>query len=571
MKEYILILKTILLNNYRNSRNKYLEDNDGVKKLNKTTIKIINIIMVVLGVLALLGIFSLLVHIMSMLCAIEGLSVELLSLLFTGSQLMIVFFGLQAVLSNTFYAKDTEFLAQLPISAQKIFAVKMTIIYINELLVTSLMLLPLMIAFCSGSIIGGFHIPFYFYLLIPFVLLTAPIIPLVLVSALSFPLIKVVTYFKKRNIMTLVISVVGFAVFIILYMLLVPNLQKFVTIEGQVSIITPQLHKTIIAMGKGVFFNYSLASAIVGKKFFVNMLIYFAVLVVGITVVILMSAKLYTKSASQSGEAVGSSKGNKVIVASASRKKMLFMREFRTLFRDQNFAFNSILGFIMTPLLVALMSFMGTTDIENAIGASKISVFTAQLGNAGFILFYSLMMMCGMNYGATLSFSRDGNTFYNFKYMPVSLKEIIGAKVQLSNAMSLVGLALLAIVCIAIVKMQAYVLIPMLVAVGLYSYAFNNLGVYRDLKKPNVNWTSAYEVIKKNIYPMIPMFFAMAIGMVFILAAQLICALKISPVLISLIYWSGVYICAIIIIVLIKIKMKRNAQTFFDRIDCSNG
>ena len=159
LKAYSLVLKAVLKNSFRASKNKFIDYGDEKKQKKQKIAKIANISMIVLGFIALFTVAFLIVHVLSMIVALEGLSAYLLSMLLTMGQLMVLFFGLTAVLSNTFFANDNEFLSSLPVKPEIVFAVKMTMIYINEFIVSTILLVPMLAAFISGTIIGGVAIP----------------------------------------------------------------------------------------------------------------------------------------------------------------------------------------------------------------------------------------------------------------------------------------------------------------------------------------------------------------------------------------------------------------------------
>ncbi len=573
LKTYSLVLKTVLKNSFRASKNKYIDYGDEKTKKKQKATKAINAVMIALGFVVMFAVIYIVVHVLAMMVAIENMSSYFLSMLLTTGQLMILFFGLSAVLSNTFFSKDNEFLASLPVKPEIIFAVKMTVIYINEFIVSTLFLLPMLAAFISGSIIGGVSIPIHFYFLIPLILIVEPVVPLVLISIISFPLIKVVSYFKNRSAITLIVSLLAFVLLMALYMAFVPNIEKFFSMDGQISLLTPQLKNTIYGMGKVVFYNRFFADALLGNRFWINMLILIATVAVATGLCVGLAAALYGKAAGKSGEETRKSVAVKIGTDIQGRRKTLFMREWRMLIRNQSFAFNSIMGSIITPVIILIMNFVGigAESIATQDGTA-MSAFASSFANGGFVLFYSVLLMCGTNYTASLAFSREGNTFYVLRYLPVSLKEIINAKVMLANAVSLLGLVLTALVSLIFTKLGFLNVFPMVIAIGLLQYGFNMLCVYRDLKKPNVNWTSAYEVIKKNLYPMIPMFGAMGLGIVFMFAAQLIAKYEnaVSLKITVPIYWVLLCVIAVVLIAVVKLKMKKHAEEYFDRIAFDN-
>lgn len=570
MKEYLAVLKIVLKNNFRSGKNKYLYTGEAADKKQKAA-RIANTVGVTLGIAATYGILFVIIHVLAMLAAIEGLSVPFLSTLFTGVQLFIIFFGMTAVLSNTFFSRDNDFLASLPVKPTVVFAVKMTVIYINEFLVCTLFLVPMIAAFISGSVVGGATLPVHFYVMLPLVFLTVPVIPLMLVSILSFPMIKIIAYFKNRSAVTLVASILLFCALIALYMAFIPNMEKFFSFEGQSSLMTPQIRSLINGVGKSIFYNKALAAALLGEKFWINMLIFIATVAVSTGVTTGIASLLYRKAAGKSGEETRK-KVNVEINSEGltGRKKALFIREFRTLFRNQSFAFNSVMGSVMTPIIILIMNFTG---MQTAFGsASHENPVMASFANTGFVLFYCLLLLCGTNYSATLAFSREGNTFYMLRYLPVDFKELVSAKVKLANVVSALGIVLTAIIVLAFLKLHFLNALPLILAVLLYSYAFNSLGIYRDLKRPNVNWINPYEVIKKNFYPAVIMFYAMGIGMLFMLASQLIAkyanALNI-PLALAM-FWLLVFAVGAAILVVVKVLMKKRGRGFFDRISFSD-
>ena len=297
LKAYSLVLKAVLKNSFRASKNKFIDYGDEKKQKKQKIAKIANISMIVLGFIALFTVAFLIVHVLSMIVALEGLSAYLLSMLLTMGQLMVLFFGLTAVLSNTFFANDNEFLSSLPVKPEIVFAVKMTMIYINEFIVSTIFLVPMLAAFISGTIIGGVAIPMYFYFLIPVILIIEPVMPLVIISIFSFPMIKIISYFRNRSIMTLVASIFVFVLFMAMYLVFVPNIGKFFTMDGQAALLTPLLRNTIFGIGKAVFYNNAFASALMGQRYWINMLIVIATVAVSSGLCIGIAAALYGKAA----------------------------------------------------------------------------------------------------------------------------------------------------------------------------------------------------------------------------------------------------------------------------------
>ena len=284
MKSYVLVLKTVLLNNFRAVRTRYVRIND--KKLNAKNklSNATNAALALLGIAVIIVLMSIMTHALAFLSALEGLHVKLLSTMLTCVQITVLILGFSGVTSNMFFSKDNEFLSSLPVRPEAVFSAKLTVVYLNDLIVGSVFLIPLLVSYVVGVIQGGVTLPMYFYFMIPIAMLTIPVVPLAIISVLSFPMVKIVSYFKNKAIVTLVLSVVMFLGFFAIYMVFVKNIDKFVG-SGAAKVLPKALADMIIAIDNVVFYNRFFALALTGTRFFGNVLIYLAVVCLSVGVV----------------------------------------------------------------------------------------------------------------------------------------------------------------------------------------------------------------------------------------------------------------------------------------------
>lgn len=561
MKLYFKLLKTVLLNNFRSLKSRFISDKNG-KDAKKKAATVFGAVMMILGVGVMVFFLSAVVYVIAGISVFDNLHVKLLSTIISGVQIMVMLFGVTGVLSNTYFSKDNEFLSSLPVRPQTVFSVKLTVIYLNELAICTVFMLPAIIAYAAGCVNAGATFPMYFYFMIPVVLITTPIIPLAIVSVLSFPLIRIVAYFKNKSVTTLIMNILLFVAFFAVYVLLADKIGRFV--DGSVTALPPALSKTISGFDKAVFFNRYFALALTGTRFFVNALIYIATVAGAVGVTVMLSALLYKKSMTAGEEETRKkSKSPEGIAKPVSGlKKALFVREAKCLFRNQSFAFNSIMGSIITPVIVIIMNVINSG--VSALSGSAASNFV----NAGMTLFYCLMLLCGTNYTAALAFSREGGAFYMLRYLPVKLKDVLKAKTALANAVSFAGIVLVTITGLAVSRGDVVNVLPTAVVLAIYAYAFNVLCIYRNLKKPNINWTSPYEVIKRNLYPLVPMFYAMGLGMVYMFAAQIIvkyeAALNFGAAVAG--FWTGVAAIGAVLAAVFTVVLNKKAEALFERI-----
>lgn len=561
MKLYFKLLKTVLLNNFRSLKSRFISDKNG-KDAKRKAATVFGAVMMILGVGVMVFILSAVVYVIAGISVFDNMHVKLLSTIISGVQIMVMLFGVTGVLSNTYFSKDNEFLSSLPVRPQTIFSVKLTVIYLNELALCTVFMLPAIISYAAGCVNAGASFPMYFYFMIPVVLITTPVIPLAIVSVLSFPLIRIVAYFKNKSVTTLILNILLFVAFFAVYVLLADKIGRFV--DGSVTALPPAMATMINGFDKAVFFNRYFALALTGTGFFVNALIFISTVAGAVGVTVMLSALLYKKSMNAGEEETRKTSKSSAEIAKPvpGLKKALFVREAKCLFRNQSFAFNSIMGSIITPVIVIVMNVINTGVPALSGGVSSNFV------NAGMTLFYCLMLLCGTNYTAALAFSREGGAFYVLRYLPVKLKDVLKAKTALANAVSFTGIVLMTITGLAVSRGDVVNVLPTAAVLVIYAYAFNVLCIYRDLKKPNISWTSPYEVIKRNIYPLVPMFYAMGLGMVYMFAAQIIvkyeAALNFGAAIAG--FWTGVAAIGVVLAAVFTVVLNKKAEELFERI-----
>ena len=119
--------------------------------------------------------------------------------------LLILFFGIFYILGALFLAKDTEFLASLPIRQSSVFLSKFILVLLGEYPIALFFMLPPVIIYEVGAQKG---ILYYITALVCILLL--PIVPLVISSLLSMSLMHAVSRSRRRDLIIITGSLVLF-------------------------------------------------------------------------------------------------------------------------------------------------------------------------------------------------------------------------------------------------------------------------------------------------------------------------------------------------------------------------
>lgn len=139
------------------------------------------------------GLIFVICYMSAVMSALE-LESEFIALILTTGLLFVLIFGVVVLLTCLYFSKDTEFFLALPVKPSTVFAAKMAIVYLTELVTAALLMLPLMITAGIMMKLGVLY-----YVMIPFAIVFLPAIPLFIASIISIPIMYLVSFFRNRG------------------------------------------------------------------------------------------------------------------------------------------------------------------------------------------------------------------------------------------------------------------------------------------------------------------------------------------------------------------------------------
>jgi ABC-2 type transport system permease protein len=230
------------------------------------------------------------------------------------------------------------------------------------------------------------------------------------------------------------------------------------------------------------------------------------------------------------------------------------------------------MSIVITPILIVFYSGMyarGPSESGGIVG--------------GFIVLSLSMMMifiliCGGNYTAHAAFTREGKHFYMNKYLPIPYETVFNAKLKFASAVSLVGIAISAVVLAVAMTFSgespiSAVLNAVLMcgATGVVAYSLNKFGMTRDLKRPKLNWSNVQEALKNNAYASLPMLITGVGGLFVMIFGFVIMGLGSAGILgktaAYAVFWVVTYLVAALIFVLFGMKKFEKVDDLFERIE----
>ncbi|MDR1939307.1 MAG: hypothetical protein LBQ40_00735 [Clostridiales bacterium] len=502
-----------------------------------------------------------------------------LSMIFLISALPVMFFGLISMIQVMFFSADAEFLFSLPISPSRVFLAKLLIVYVSELALSAVILVPLTLSFGIG-----FGADALFYAMLPFAVLILPLIPLLIIALLSFPVMYVVSFLKNKSTAALIVAILAFTGFMSLYIVAASNLAAAPEGDGAIDL-DKLLEGALLSFSASGRYFYPirfLTAAMTGGGRLINSAFFVLSAAAFGALSVFVSSKLYSKSVSaQIESAGGGAKTSARRIAAAGREtkkkdgresllRLLIIKDFKMLSRDTGFAFQCFAVAFICPVMVFLYSSMlsgtafGDTDGELSIMSTAIPAFLA-------------LLFCGANYTAHAAFTREGKFFYINKYLPVPYSLIVKSKILFANIVSAVSAALTVIALFAASLTSGLGLglalingVLLLAAVAPMSYALNRMGIFRDLKKPKLDWNNAREALKSNTYIMFPMLIsgvASFAGFLIGIIAASVAAAYVGEVIAYLIFWVPNIAVSAIVFVVFGAKKPDEADVLFERLE----
>lgn len=492
MRNFSLIFKLQLKNMLRRDKTKNL----------KKSIPIF-ILLAIAYVIVAAALISLVV-LMGKVFATFSLQSEFLTLIMLCGLLFVLIFGIVTVLTGLYFSRDTEFFLGLPVKPSTVFAAKIAVVYVCELVMTALILLPCMIA--AGVVM---HLGVAFYVLTVLGVLFTPAIPLFLASVIAIPIMYIVSFMKNRGALGSLLVLVLFGAFFALYYWGITKMQDIAPDEMDLD----GVRHIFVNLANTAYPLYALARAMTLTPVFglnaaasaaVDLLIWAGSIVAVGGIALLISATVYKRGAARQLESSGKRKS---AVAAQYRStgvvKALMKKEWREILRTPGFALNCLFGIVLCPIVTAFVGFStSVSKIANQAAAegAPISPYALALLTATIrliMLWIVSFMSAGTDGAAPTAFSREGERAYYCKLLPVDVKTQIRAKSYLYMLIGSVS-GILGTVVMAILDFDLSFFLCSLVFVLLLNFAVVHFGMYLDLSRPKLKWVTTNEVMKHN-------------------------------------------------------------------------
>jgi len=406
---------------------------------------------------------------------IPTLVVILLSVLMMG-------FSFMQIIEVFFYANDIEYLLPLPFKSWEILMAKFVTIMWIPYGIALMLYLPVMITF---GVLEGSGAVFYIWMALSFFFI--PLYPTILMCLLLMVLMRVTNLGKYRDqirtVMLLLVSFSGLFTNLAIQRLDFEALDMQMLMDLPVVRVLRVLFQPVLLAIDGILDPVGNGYRLAGS---------FALTLIALLIFIGVSESLYFKSVAgfnQVGKSKSTIKEGHLRVKGA--RFQLVARDFRNMLRTPAFAISCLITPISLPFIVLISFFSGDGGISEMAGMLTADLFVEPYSAIFLgIVFAAFFFFTATNTMAYSSISREGKSFGAFKYLPISLDDLIMSKLAVA-----IGYNLL-IEWALITGFAVFFRVPWHLALSLYvftglSVVFHSLlGFYLDFSKPNLDWDS---------------------------------------------------------------------------------
>jgi len=412
------------------------------------------------------------------------------------SQIFILIFGMFYLMSAFYFAKDVSILVPLPLKPYEVLGSKFAVVMVNEYLTMLPIIVPAFVIYGIGK---GAGLLYWLksIIIIPFI----PIIPLTISALFIIILMRFVNFRKSRDLLTVIGGFLGMIIGIGISVL-VQNIPEGKEEEFLIGIIMNR-YGMMTYIGKRFPPSVWAARGISGHgiESFKYIVLFIAVSLALSVVLLWLSNRIFYKSLLAGQEVTRKRKTisydvlSKKYVKSSSPVVSIFMREWKLILRTPVYLLNCLTGIIIGPILLIIFLFtknMPIGEYASMFLEDPDKVIYVQLVSLAFILYVS-----GLNTAASTAVSREGQTFWVSKMIPVSAEHQVMAKFFHSYSIACLGALLMAII-FAVSIMPLLTVLPVLILGIIGSVPLTAVNLVFDVMRPKLLWHNPQEAVKQN-------------------------------------------------------------------------
>ncbi len=398
--------------------------------------------------------------------------------LFMITGVVILFFSIFKAGSIIFQTKSFEVLSSLPLSQTAIVVSRFLYMYVSDLIIAFLVMLPGMIVYAVNL---KPSVEFYLYGIIG--ILVLPLLPITVATAIGALVTAVSSRMKHKSIAYALLTLLSVAGIIFLEY----------SIAGQAESMSKEVLENLGAtIGEKIGMLYPPAlwfnNATVNHSI-LQLLLLLAVSV-GIFLAVIVLLQWRFESICSALNATAAKNNYKMQeLAASSQLKSLWKREVKRYFASGIYVSNTSIGYIMMAVASIALLIVGTDKLDTLLGLPGIVESLFPL---------ALAMMATLMPTTACSISMEGKEWWIMKTLPVRSRDILTGKLLLNLTIA-APFYIIAVVFGLIALRPDFITGLLLVLIPAAYILFSSLaGLYINLKIPVFNWENEVSVVKQS-------------------------------------------------------------------------
>ena len=428
------------------------------------------------------------------------MSTEFLILFVAISELILTLFGISSVIKNLFRSGDNELMMRFPVTPGAVFAAKISIFILYQVIFTLVMELPVFIMF--GIITAQ---TWSYYALLPVVLIFCIVFPLSIANLLAIPVMRIGARAKNMFALSLLVSVILVAAGFAIYMNIIQGVVDYMK-EEAMSFFSRETMGIVSEAAKYIYPSNWFVYMLIGEWRVGASLLSLLVVAIFATGAFFLNKNYYLDTILRDIEGNGAT--FTIVTKNKERSPTwaTFRREFLDIFRSSNYSFQYLCMAVAAPVMVYYCNKLAAAMGENSIGAIIVPALALMV----MLIFCAIILSF-----AASSVSREGDNFYLTKIVPVSYRTQVLIKIALYMTVSTASILVTTILIFVTGQISAGYAFSAAGIAFLISIAVTAFAVRLDTTRPQFAVGGDGELTVGNVSTFVTLFVGFAISVVY--------------------------------------------------------
>lgn len=420
---------------------------------------------------------------MTFIFIVMGIEEIIMPVIIMVVSIITILFTIYKMGSIIFNLKTFEILIALPVSTAAIVISRFLRLYIQSIVITALIIIPVMLIYGTMLSVG-----IGFYLLMFLSIFFICLLPMTLSTAMGALIKAATSRMKHKNIVTIILSLVCIACFFGLQVFLSSSIN--IDIENVV-LSTGFRQEMVLFVQNRLYDIYPptmwFTTAVVNNDIFY----YFLFMAVSLSVFGLLITLIQWRfrDISAAINARGTSPGYKMQELSTNRVLVaLYKKELKLLFSSSVYSINNIIGGMLAILFASILFFFNVEQIDSLIPFSNIQN----------ILPLVISLICTVSSTTTASISMEGKYWWITQSLPVESKQLIDSKVLVNMTIAIPSYIITIILMFLRFRFSIVDYVWMLLIPIVYIGFASIVGIWQNIKKPVFDWETEATVVKQG-------------------------------------------------------------------------